>query len=76
MSLTHRIKYKDHNGFLDIETGMVQFYDIIYNNINDAIKLEKNLVRDKQESMFTIGDIKIPKPKIVSFRSFRTQYES
>ena len=76
MSFTHIIKYKNHSGLLDTETGMVKFYDIIYNTINDAIKLEKNLIRDKQESMFTIGDIKMPKPKIVSFRSFRTQRES
>ena len=76
MSFTHRIKYKDHNGLLDTETGMVQFYDIIYNTINDAIKLEKNLIRDKQESVFTIHEIEIPKPKIVSFRSFLIQYES
>ena len=76
MSFTHKIQYKDHNGLLDTETGMVQFYDIIYNTINDAIKLEKNLIRDKQESIFTIGEIELPKPKIVSFRSFRTQNES
>lgn len=76
MGFTHKITYKNHHGSLDPETGLVKFYYKTYKTINDAIKLEKILKKDYKRSMFKINKLEIPRPKIVSLRSFRTQYES
>ena len=46
MPFTVNVKYKSHSGLLDPDSGRVMFYNMVYESINHAIKLEKNLIRD------------------------------
>lgn len=72
--MTHiKIKYKDHQGYLETATGVVVFYDVRYKSIIDAINLENNLNRDKEDTFF-VENLKLPKPIVISFRTFHTEY--
>jgi hypothetical protein len=63
MGFSEKIKFKCFDGKLDPLTGNVKFYNSTYASILDAIKLEKNLIRDKYES---------DKPIVLSLRKFTT----
>lgn len=60
-----RIKYGIHAGFLDAQTNRVMFYNIIYKNIIEAVKLFKTWENGSR-----------PKLKRSNFRSARTLINS
>ena len=67
MSFTVNIKYKTHSGLLDPDSSRVKFYNMIYGTINDAIKLEENLIRDEFEELI------LPSSFILRTKSFHNE---